>query len=254
MTVLQFTLDIILVGTLIGPGAAALYGIVARVTAISRQVLQSLSEAAWPRLAQEADPERKALLMRKVDRLNAWLVGAWYGAMVVTLLPLLNWLAPNWATPPLLAVLIVSRSFVTSVINPHAYGLLSAGRFRDLAFVSQQEVLTGVVLGLLLAKPLGAVGFGIGFFVGTATASGWRMTQSYFKMAQDTHWVSELGAVYGRGITAGVVSLGLAAIAWLQLTAHFAAPGWLAVFVGGLAFAVPAGIVMIVWRSTGKIP
>ncbi len=41
MTVLQFTLDIILVGTLIGPGAAALYGIVARVTAISRQVLQT---------------------------------------------------------------------------------------------------------------------------------------------------------------------------------------------------------------------
>jgi len=252
---LLFSLDVILVGNIIGFGVAALYVIVARVMGISRQLLQSLSEAAWPRLAQEQDADRKAQTMRKVDRLNAWLVGAWYGAMIPVLLPFLAWLAkPTWVASPTLMVLLVSRNFLTSVINPHAYGLLSAARFRDLAMVSQREVITGVIAGLIFSRPLGAEGMALGFLIGTATSSGFLMTRRYFQAAHDTHWLSELFAVYWRAILAAAISLGISsAAAWLVFTRCHAS-GWAALPAGGLAFGLPAAAVLLRWRMSGKVP
>jgi len=254
-TVLVFTLDIILVGILVGPGAAAVYGIVTRITGISRQVLQSLSEAAWPRLAQEKDSQRRAQIMRKVDRLNAWLIGCWYGALAMTLLPFLGWLVkPDWVAGPLLAGLILTRSFIISLSSAHSYGLLSAGRFRELAQVNQQEVIIGLVGGGILSWTFGVIGTASAFLVATLCAQGWQMTYRYFRFAHDTHWLSEWFAVTGRGLLSGTASAAIAFAAWSVVRAHLGSAGWLAVPVGGIAFAIPAGAVLLRWRLSGKIP
>ena len=129
-TALAFNLDLIFVGIIVGPGPAAVYGIISRVLGLSRQVLQSLSEAAWPRLTQELDSQRKATMMRKVDRLNAWVVGCWYGAMAATLHSFLGWLVKSdWVGSQLLIELMLARSFLISLVSPHAYGLMSLARF-----------------------------------------------------------------------------------------------------------------------------
>jgi O-antigen/teichoic acid export membrane protein len=77
---LLFTVDLLLMGFIFGPGAAAVYSIISRVTAMSRQMINTLCDSMWPNLAAEHDPQRKIDLMRKVDRLNAWITGGWFGA------------------------------------------------------------------------------------------------------------------------------------------------------------------------------
>ena len=254
-TVLVFTLDLIIIGILIGPGPAAVYGVVTRIVTISRQVLQSLSEAAWPRLAQELDLGRKVQIMRKVDRFNAWFVGSWYGALAITLLPFLGWLVkPDWVATPLLAGLIIARSFVISLTSAHAYGLLSAGRFRDLAQVNQQEVAIGLVLGTILSLTMGVNGTAIAFLLGSLAAQGWQMTYRYFRFAEDTHWFSEWLAVASRGLLAAGISAAIAAAVWSVTRTHLGHAGWLSVPAGGIAFALPVGAVLLWWRTSGKIP
>ena len=254
-TTLVFTLDLILIGILIGPGPAAVYGVVSRVMAISRLVLQSISEAAWPRLAQEIDPARKVQIMRKVDRFNAWFVGCWYGALAITLLPFLGWLVkPDWVAAPLLAGLIITRSFVVSLTSAHAYGLLGAGRFRDLLQVNQQEVVIGLVLGVILSLTLGVNGTALAFLIGSLAAQGWQMTYRYFRFAHDTHWFSEWLAVALRGLLAAGVSAAIAGAVWSVTRAHVGTVGWLSIPAGGIGFILPIGGVLLWWRTSGKIP
>ncbi len=253
-TVLVFTLDIVLIGVILGGSAATIYGVISRVMAISRQVLQSLSEAAWPRLTQELDRQRKADIMRKVDRLNAWLVGSWYGAMAFTLVPFLSWLAPGWVAGPTLAALILARHFIISLMGPHAYGLLGAGRFNDLARVNQQEAALGLVLGGLLTWTSGNTGTAIAFLLGTLAAQGWQMTYRYFRFAHETHWFAEWLAVSARGVASFALSAALAAGFWSLARAHLGAAGWIALAPGAIAFALPAAAVLLAWRTSGKIP
>jgi O-antigen/teichoic acid export membrane protein len=250
-----FSIDLILVGVLLGPGPAALYLVVTRVTTISRQLLQSLSEAAWPRLTAEVDSRRRAEMMRKVDRLNAWLVGAWFGTLIVTLLPALTVLVKaDWLASPMLAAIIIARNWLIAVASPHAYGLLSAARFRDLAVVNQQDVIVGVVAGLALGWPFGVTGLAGGFLLGTISANSWRMTFLYFRFAHDTHWLRELVAVYARTAASGIVSIALAWACWNVAQSHLGGSGWLALPVSAIAFLVPIGAVAARWRLTGRIP
>jgi O-antigen/teichoic acid export membrane protein len=251
-SLLVFTLDFVFVGLFIGPGAAAVYGIVSRVMMISRQFLQSSSEAAWPRMAQETDAARKAALMRKLDRFNAWLVGSWFGAMAITLSPFLNWLAkPDWVAAPLLAYLIIVRHSFIALMSPHAYGLMGAGEFKILSLITWREVAVCVIAGISLGLTLGVNGVALAFLIANFSASGWMLTRYYFAQAHDTHWFSEWSAIVIRALLAGAIS---AALAWLSLTEariHFGTMGWLAIIAGGIGFTVPTGFILL-WKRAGK--
>ncbi len=136
---------------------------------ISRQVLTSLSEAAWPRLTQESEEQRRAAIMRKVDRLNAWIVGCWHGAMAVTLHSFLGWLVkPDWLAGPLLIDLLIARNFFVLLASPHSYGLMSVGRFQELAAISWREVLICFVAGNNPQPRSGIEGNGAGLSPGDA--------------------------------------------------------------------------------------
>jgi O-antigen/teichoic acid export membrane protein len=254
-TTLIFSADLVMVGLLVGPGAAAVYGLVTRVMVLSRQVLQSLSEAAWPRLTQELDGQRKAIMMRKVDRLNAWSVGCWYGAMAATLLPFLGSLVRHdWVASPILAGLIVARSFIISLASPHAYGLMSAGRFRELAKLSQFEAIMGLILGITLSYAAGVVGTALAFLLATCSMSAWQMTREYFRFAHDTHWMSESWAIWWRGLVGIGCGLALAMTAWEFEQKVFAAHGWTAILAGGIGYGIPMGLILLGWRMVGRVP
>ncbi len=253
--VLIYTTDVVLVGILIGPGAAAVYGIVARVMANSRQLIQSLSEAAWPRLAQELDDARRAQLMKKVDRINAWLVGCWYGAVAMTLQPFLGWLVKSdWVATQLLITLLVVRNGIASLVSPHAYGLMSAGRFKELSRINGQEVLVSVGGGAILScTALGMYGTACAFLLGTVSISGWKYSREYFRFARDSHWFSEWVAVSWRGLLGGGVSAVLAGVVWEVEQRDFAAPGWMAVLAGMVGFGLPASAILARWVLAKKI-
>jgi O-antigen/teichoic acid export membrane protein len=250
-SLLAFSLDIILVGMLVGPGAAAVYGVISRVTGMSRHVLQALGEASWPRLAQEAHPERKALFMRKVDRLNAWNVGCWFGALGATVHPFLEWLVKtDWVAGPLLIALILVRHFVISLAGPHAFGNISLGLFKESARLSRMEVISLTIPALLLSHSLGAIGIALGFLIGTCWVSGWQITRLYFNSTGQS-WVAEWCAVYARGLTGAFLAFALASTVWKLASTLGNFPGWLAILAGGIGFGggwmVTAGTSL--WRS-----
>jgi O-antigen/teichoic acid export membrane protein len=248
---LLFTMDLILMGILFGPGPAAVYGVVTRVTTMSRQVIQALCDTAWPKLAQQPDLERKAELMRKVDRLNAWIAGAWYGAMLATLHPFLSWLVkPDWVAGTLLIGLMIARNLIVSLAAPHSYGLLSAGRFKELARFTQSEILCSIIAIFLFSHFFGMIGLAIGVLAGTAGGSLWYTTYLYFHKAKHTIWFSEWCAVYARGSASAFISFGIASLVWWGELALFHAPGWAAVLAGGLGFG--AGITVAIFFGLSR--
>ncbi len=249
-----FTMDIILMGMLFGPGAATIYGIVSRVTAMSRQVIQTLSDTAWPRFTQELDLERKAELMRKVDRLSAWIAGSWYGAMAATLQAFLGWLIKDWAAGSLLIYLVVGRNMVVSLSSPHSYGLLSGGRFKELARVTQMEIIASLAAIFLLSHFLGMIGLALGVLLGTCGGSLWYTTYLYFKPSARTPWFGEWCAIYLRGTGSAVLGFTVASLVWWGEKTLFHAPGCMAIVAGGAGLAAGMGVAILfgLIKSGGK--
>jgi O-antigen/teichoic acid export membrane protein len=248
---LSFSLDTILVGLIVGPGPAAIYGVISRVTGISRHVLQALGEASWPRLAQQANPELKARFMRKVDRLNAWNVGCWFGTMFATVLPFMGWLLKaDWLAGPLLVALVLTRHAIISLAGPHVFGITSLGLFKENARLARLEVITSVIPAVILSYLMGSVGTAIGYLIGTLCVSAWQVTRLYF-VSNNQPWIREWCALYIRGIFGALLAYTLAAVLWRGCHSLWPMPGWAALIVGGIAlglsWAATAGIEM--WRT-----
>ncbi len=249
---LLFTVDMMLMGFIYGAAAAALYGIVARVMALSRQVINTLSESMWPNLAAARDSGKKTELMRKVDRLNAWLTGGWFGAIAATLQPFLVWfMKADWVAGSIIIYVAVGRSVVSSLSSPHGYGLLGTGQFRDLAKVVRTELITMAIFVVVLTRFLGPVSIPLASLLGTLGGSFWYMTYMYFKSAEHTVWYKELIAVYIRGIIGGVIAFSVAWAVWhfVAMTFHF--QGWAAMGAGGcgLAAALLVGAIAALLRG-----
>jgi O-antigen/teichoic acid export membrane protein len=240
-SMLTFSLDAILVGLLVGPGQAAIYGVLSRLTGISRHFLQALGETAWPRLAQATHPERKAELMRKIDRLNAWNVGTWFGAMFATIVPFLGWfLKADWVAGELLVALVLVRHGIISLAGPHVFGITSLGLFREGCILSRREVIASAIPAVIFSHYCGTIGIASGYLLGTCIVSGWQITRVYF-CAQKQPWLSELGALYLRYIVGTVLAYTIGTSLWHLCRAVGPAPGWLAAVVGAVAFAASWG-------------
>jgi O-antigen/teichoic acid export membrane protein len=249
----QFTLDIILMGMLFGAGPAAVYGIVSRVTTMSRQIIQAICDTAWPRLTQEPEQLRKAALMRKVDRLSAWIAGSWYGAMAATIIPFLGWLVNDWVAGPALVALMLARNLIISLTAPHGYGLLSAGRFKDLARATQREVVLSVAFIFLFSHFFGMIGVALGVLAATSGGSLWYMTYLYFHEATHTTWFGEWCGVYARGLVAAVIAFAAASLVWWLEKSLLSPPGWASLFAGGIGLAAGmiAGFAFGLSQSSG---
>lgn len=247
-----FTMDIILIGILFGPGPAAVYGVVSRITMMSRQVIQALCDSAWPKLAAQPDLLLKAELMRKVDRLNAWISGAWYGAMLATLQPFLSWLVkPDWVAGIGLITLMLARTLVVSLAAPHAYGLLSAARFRELARLTQYEIIASALGIFAFGHFFGYTGVAMGVLFGTAGGSLWYTTFLYFRTSELTHWFREWTAVYARAAVSCGLGFGVATLIWWAEKSLINAPGWASFVAGGAGLAAGLGAAILYGYSQG---
>lgn len=243
-SMLTFSLDGILVGLMVGAGPAAVYGVISRITGISRHVLQALGETAWPQLARHSHPEQKAAFMRKVDRLSAWNVGAWFGAVYPTIAPFLAWfLKADWVAGNLLIALILLRHAIISLQGPHVFGIVSLGLFRENAILARREVILSVIPAVILCHFWGTIGIAVGYLIGSCSVSGWAVTRLYFT-AQKLPWLREWWSVCWRALVGAVLSCSLATIFWHLCQLGGNAPGWLAIIAGGLACA-------LAWAVTG---
>jgi O-antigen/teichoic acid export membrane protein len=252
---LLFTVDLMLMGFIYGATAAAVYGIIARIMTLSRQALNSLSESMWPQLAA-SDEQRKIELMRRVDRLNAWVTGGWFGAIAATVQPFLIWfMKADWVAGSAIVYLAVGRSAIAAMSAPHGYGLLGAGRFGELARVMRNELIAMCVFVVILTRFLGPESIPLATLLGTVAGSLWYMTYLYFKPVGQTAWFREWIAIYLRGIISAAIAFSTAAAAW-----HFAGTtlhlqGWAAMFAGGcgLIAAVIAGTATAFLRGGATI-
>jgi O-antigen/teichoic acid export membrane protein len=171
------------------------------------------------------------------------------------LLPFLGFiLKADWLASPLLADLVIMRGFIISLASPHSYGLMSAGRFKDLARLSQQEAIIGLVLGVILSLTVGVIGTALAYLLASCVMSAWQQTMQYFKFAEDTHWFAEWCAIWWRGLVGAGAGLGIAAAVWSveQRTPHM--PGYWAILAGGIGYGLPMGLVLLWWRLAKRVP
>lgn len=243
-SILTFSLDIILIGMMIGPGQAAIYGVISRFTGISRHILQALGETAWPRLAAQSNAELKARFMKKVDRLNAWNVGCWFGAMFATIQPFMVWfLKADWVAGQTLIGVVLLRHAILSLQGPHVFGVVSLGLFKDTARISRNEVIASVIPALLLCHFLGTLGVALGYLIGSAYVSGWQLTRLYF-VSNGQPWIPEWCGIYLRFAISGSLSYGLGLLLWQAAQTFGFAPGWMTIPIGAIAC-------IATWAATG---
>jgi len=170
VTLLLYSVDLVIVGTLGTPAEAAVYGTLARMFAIMRSFLQSSGEASWPIIAEKGlDP---AGFGTPLMRVNAWAYGAVLGAAAATLLAFCRWyMGPSWTATPTLLALFVGRYLVTGLAVPASYCLFGLGRMELITRCLQRELAIGLALGLGLWFFLGMNGIAAGFAVATVAGT-----------------------------------------------------------------------------------
>ncbi len=173
--VVLYSVDLVLVALICGPRSAAIYGVVSRLLAMSRNFLQSTGEVAWPLVARRSGDSQTfgTFLMR----FNGWLIGSTIGAMALTIGPFVGYyMGPSWAPPRLLVLLLTGRLLVTGNCSAAPYLLMGLGQFRLLARFTQRELFGAVILGALLGVKLGMIGIALGFLISTVLGT----LSSYF--------------------------------------------------------------------------
>ena len=147
--------------------------------------------------------------------------------MLATLQPFLGWLVKSdWLAGYTLICLMLARNLIVSLGAPHSYGLVSSGRFKELARATQSEIATTLVAVLIFSHFFGIIGLAIGVLVGTAGGSLWFMTYLYFKTFTHTTWFNEWCAVYARALISVVIGFTTATFVWHEEKLLLGAPGW----------------------------
>ena len=126
--------------------------------------------------------------------------------------------------------------------------------FKDLAKITQREVVIAATAGVILSYTVGVEGTAGAFLLATCSVTGWQLTKEYFRFANDTHWLSEWFAILGRSLVGICFSLAIALTAWWLEQRSFKAPGWAAIFAGGAGFGVPVSVILAWWRLRGRVP
>jgi O-antigen/teichoic acid export membrane protein len=178
VTMLLYTFDLILVGVLCGPKNAAVYGVLTRIFAIIRGILQSTGEAAWPIVARKGldnDNFGNPLL-----HVNAWVYGAIAGTLQHTLVPLSRWyLGAEWTSPPLIVYLVTARYLITGLATPASYILFGLGEIKTITRCLQQELVIALVVAAVLGWKFGLTGIAVAFLSGTAGGTLFPLIHAY---------------------------------------------------------------------------
>jgi O-antigen/teichoic acid export membrane protein len=246
---MQYTVDLILVGVLAGPEAAAVYGIVTRLFAVLRGLLQSASEAAWP-IAAECRASGIAIT-QTVVRVNAWIYGAAAGVLWLCLVPFIRWyLGPEWTVDDTTAQFMIIRLLIVGVGTPLNFCLYGLGRFRFIRRCVERELLVGVLVGTALGYWLGMRGVAVGFLVATVFGILIPLPMGYAKEVGLRGFPLLVG-MWARALTSGVASF--LAVAFVPAASHVVVTLVLK-GVSGMFAGVGATLLTSIIRLRGSAP
>lgn len=163
---LLFSVDLVMVYALCTAVEVFAYFALIRFFGIVRGFLQTLSEVAWPIIAQKRHVT--GALTEPLLRINSWVYGAVMSAMAVTLPPFIEWyLGPQYQVSKTVMYLLAGRFLVTGLSSPAAYALVGLGEFRQVARYVERELVAAVVLGLGFGLKFGMAGVVAGFLIAT---------------------------------------------------------------------------------------
>lgn len=207
-TLLLFSLDIVLVGLLAGPVAAAGYSVLARMFTIFRNFVQASGEAAWPIVAQRGEARTRFNLALVFG--NAWIYGAVAGAAVVTLRPFLTWyMGREWVAPAAVLYLVAARFFVTGTASNVTYLLYGLGEFKVISRYLERELGISVLLSLAIGWVGGMAAIAGSFLLATACGTFLPILRAYAKRAEiPTREI--FGGIWWRGLAAFLLSVTVA--------------------------------------------
>ena len=202
---LLFTIDLVIVGAVCGAYEAAVYGVLSRLFSVLRSILQSLSEASWPIIAQrsqEQSDQGQPLL-----HLNAWMFGAAIGALALTLIPLTRWyMGREWTAAPLVVWLMLARNLISGLWSAAGYYLLGVGRFTTLCRYVERELIAGTALAIPLGHFFKLNGVAAAFLVSTGFGTLFPLFRVYARQV-NTSPMKLLVKVWSRALAGVLVSL-----------------------------------------------
>ena len=177
-TAVLSSVDIILVALFCKPEDVAVYGILSRLISVLRSFLQSVSEVAWPMVAQLGLQTQKFNMF--LLRMNSWIFGSVTGVIAVALLPFCQWyMGEQWTASRSLLYLLLARFVVTGLATPSAYFLYGLGEFSSISRPQQRELIAAVLFSLLLGPRYGEKGIAAAFLIATLLGTGYPMIRAY---------------------------------------------------------------------------
>ena len=162
---LRTSMDILIIGWLLGPAAAGLYAPIQRIVNLVVFLLQAINKMLSPVIATLSTlNDRKAIeeLVRKSAAISSYVSVPLALGMIVLGEPFLYYIfGPRFASlAPVLSVLLVGH-MVRSIMGSPDIVLQMMGK--EVAFMNNNVVVTILTLGLMLlvAKPLGLLGISL---------------------------------------------------------------------------------------------
>ncbi len=189
--------DVILVATLVGTSAAAVYAAATRFIALGQLVNQAIQQVIQPRLAALLARDERAGAEEVVRRSTLWLTAlAWPGYLTLVVLApiLMSVFGPSYtAGASTVVVLALAMMFATGT-GPVDVVLLMAGRSGPSLATVVVALALDVVGCLLLVPPLGIFGAAIAWAVAIVTRNLVTLVLTR-RLVGISAWSRELGVV-----------------------------------------------------------
>jgi O-antigen/teichoic acid export membrane protein len=222
--------DIFLVGILLGPTAAAVYGIAYKLTDYLVQLIWKIPDSLFPTIA-ELDIREGSKSLRSLHSFSgkftiavAFLLAiplALYGHTGLSL-----WLGPAHAAPQ--NVFIAFGIIMVSQVIVHSSLAISYGtnRMSAIGRIALAEGAIKVILALLLTPQVGMVGIAVSTMLAQLSLTTWYVPLSACKLTGDTLW-SYFSRTVLSALPAALVGSALGA-----LTLLLTSDGWVQVCIG----------------------
>ncbi|MDP8968863.1 MAG: oligosaccharide flippase family protein [Actinomycetota bacterium] len=168
-------LDTVVVGLVVGVGAAGVYAVGQRLTLALEQLIEPLTKAFFPHssaLAAGADHEglRRSLLVG--TRLSLAIAAPIALALGFLAGPLLDlWLGSGFEEAATVVVLLAASVTIAATTRTGLLMLQGAGHVRVPALIMGGEALLNLVLSIILARTMGLAGVALGTLIAVIVAN-----------------------------------------------------------------------------------
>ena len=173
--VLLYGTDLLLVAWLFGPAAVVPYACTQKLISVLANQPQVLTQAAAPALSELRMGASREKLFSVTSALSLALMLA-SGAVVTVVLAVNHAFVSWWVGPGQYGGLVLTAVFLTAMLVRHwntalVYSLFSFGHERRLSLTTLADGAVTLILSLVLARVVGAIGVPLGFLGGALVVS-----------------------------------------------------------------------------------